>query len=282
MTTMLDLIHGARTAWLTSALAQLTNRLEANLAIDGEEITLKYPMPVGENLKLAIGSEALQVMNASSSTNRHAVMRGLHGTTAAAHTAGAEVEINPAFPVWLLLADAIDELHSWPTRTAAIDEALVSPLDGTLTVTDVGIRNVIAVERKNSYDARWTRVEAWRSFVALDATTVAVYLNDVVTADYRVTYAKDFVLDEISLDTDVADLGLRPQLFDPLKLGIAARALEGEGVRRLQLNAQGASRDAGEVRELMHSRAASALRALRDDRLKVESERIYNLYGFSA
>lgn len=244
------------------------------------------PTQIGPGSVLAIDSELLYVLNVDAASKLATVVPGYLGTTPANHAVNAFVEVDSRVPKAALIDYAQQEVASWGSqlfRVAQVDIA-VSHLERTYELDADSIYFILgarvsplATEIEEgtwswSGDA-WPRVEAnlLRRMPTGDfPSSFAVQLTQFPrnTSTVRVAYAMPFDTSTFTLDTDlVADVGLLPDWFDLLELGVRWRALSSGLVGRTDARAAGMSRNAEEVTVTDIVRAVDMARSMRDRRL---------------
>jgi hypothetical protein len=281
VTTVADLIESTRRHLFTSYRAEfnfLTDTITAaatTLALDISPLT-----GVGRGTVLGIGDELLFVKSVSTQTCT--VARGWQGTTAAAHTSGATVEINPRFPN-AIIRDAIrDEIRSWGNQlyrvdsypiTATTDTAYDLPIDPFIQVLDV--------RRSSTADERWKRVTLYEvdrhaNTTSFPSGCALQIQQDIPTGStIQVTYSAPFDLTYIEDGIEaVEDIGLAESMLDIPPYGAAWRLLSTREVPRTFADAQPEARRSEEVPPGHNDRTAAGLKRIRDQRLAEETSRL--------
>ena len=240
---------------------------------------------------IEIGTELMYVFSMNASTNNATVQRGFRGTTAASHSSGDLVTVNPKFPAQLVLNAINDELAdlSSPqnglyqmktvelTFNAAQDGYnLTGVTDDILSIYQVTYSDVGA-EASEPVISSWTlrRDRNTSSF----ASGYALVLHDdgwpgqTVRVQYKTGFA---ALSATS--TALSTVGLHSEGYDLPALGAALRLMSTRPVRREFIDEQGSSRRADEVPAGAISASMRDLRALRETRINAEAARLDQKY----
>lgn len=230
-----------------------------------------------------IDLEAMYVFFLSGTTL--SVKRGYLGTVAAAHTAGALVEINPPWSDFQILRAVNQEIDSFSSPRHGLYQ--MKTVDLTFT-TAVGYDLTAVTDLIDVYDVRykdygsfyaWPRVGRWvlaRNQSTADfASGFALFIEGGVAPGrpIRVQYKAKFAT-LTALATDLNTTGLPVTAYDIPPLGAAARLVAPREVTRSRLDAQPEPRRAEEVPPGTARQAAGGLLALRNQRLAEESARL--------
>ena len=240
---------------------------------------------------IEIGTELMYVFSMNATTNNATVKRGFRGTTAAAHSAGDLVTVNPKFPAQLVLNAINDELadlsspqnglYQMKTVEFTFNQAqdgydLTGVTDDVLSIYQVTYSDV-GSEASEPVIASWTlrRDRNTSSF----ASGYALVLHDDGWAgqSVRVQYKTDFAA-LAATSTALSTVGLHASAYDLPSLGAALRLMSTRPVRREFIDEQGSSRRADEVPSGAVSASMRDLRALRDGRISAEATRLDSQY----
>lgn len=246
---------------------------------------------------LAVGDEVVYVRSTSGSTAT--VVRGMLGTTKAAHADGSMVEVQPRWPKPFIRDALKDEIRTWPQDLFQVTHVDVTASSSYFSQgVDLGITGewyyVLAVRHTPDavtdstsslvYSKNWPAVrhfDIFRNAPTGDfASGTGIIINEKVpSGTVRVVYAKPFDISTFADDTDLAgDVGLDGAMFDIPPMGAAWRLLSGAETPRSDTRAQGVSRRANEVPELTAARQARGIKDLRDERLGEEVARLRARY----
>lgn len=241
---------------------------------------------------LAIDSELMLVRPTPVPASKTVpVYRGFRGTTAAAHTDGAIVEVAPRFP----LADIVDtmreEVDSWGQEVFAVTTAqlTISTALRAFNLTNaVNPWFVLEVYQENPGQGSSENARSALPFILLRdqdpadfPSGVAIQLKESPrsTDPLRVTWAEPFDTETWSLTADLEDdIGLTRGLLPVVTYGTMWRLMSGREVPRTDLHASGETRRAEEVPPGYPARTAMELRGLRDRVLAAEANKLRSRY----
>lgn len=257
----------------------LTTTLDDN---DTSVVLDHHPRGAQEGARVSIDFEDMYVFNTDVASQTLTVLRGDAGSTAAAHTSGAIVWVNPKWSRFQVLRAVNAELAALPARGvvgfATLDLTFSAPvagydLDG-LTPDDVlDIYEVLADQPGPA--THWRPISSWR--LVRDApddfpSGLGIVLNESGYPGHtvRVTYKTRFTAatpadggDDL---TEVA--GIDANAHELVALGAALRLLAGREVRRNQLGAQPDTRRAEDVPPGASLQSSRGLQAVYDEELK--------------
>lgn len=286
MTVTADVLAEARDLMLASSRQEL-NRLTADITTTAATLTIDFAAgSIATGATIAIDLELLYVWSVSGSTVT--VQRGVRGSTAAAHTAGALITVNPVVSDFRVLKEVNFELLS-----------LSSPANGlyrvktiTTTVTTASsydlasdVIDVLAVQWNEYGPYRdWPRTRRWDLLANQDTSifpsgyALQLYTPPPVGRTLRVTYSAAFSTLAALTDDVQVTTGLPATANDIPAIGAAARLLSAREARRSSLDAQPESRQAQDVPPGVARTAAAALFALRKQRITEEAARLTSTY----
>ena len=240
---------------------------------------------------IEIGTELMYVFSVNVTTNDATVRRGFRGTTAASHSAGDLVTINPKFPAQLVLNAINDELADLSSpqnglyQMKTVEFTFNSAQDGyNLTGVTDDILSVYQVtysdlgsEASEPVIPTWTlrRDRNTASF----ASGYALILHDDANSGQavRVQYKTGFTA-LAATSTALSTVGLHSSAYDLPTIGAALRLMSTRPVRREFIDEQGSSRRADEVPAGAISASMRDLRALRETRINAEAARLDQQY----
>lgn len=243
---------------------------------------------------LCIDDEIMYVYDADGPLQTLTVERAQLGTTAAAHTAGAQIECNPRFPRPVIRDALQEEIASWPRGLYATASVSLSVPTNNLSV-DLGaipstFIDILEVLRRPSttssslslqpFSTSWPEIgyRYERGLPTADFPSgSALFLNEAMSGGYtiRVVYSLPFVTAVFTDATSlVSTMLLEASMVDIPPYGAAARLLAGREAQRSAMEAQGEARAPVEVRVGETLRSAAGLQAWRDKRIVEEAERL--------
>ncbi len=235
-----------------------------------------------------VDSELIYIWAANSGSKTLTVERGYAGTTAASHSSGAIIKLNPRFPK----AQMLDALNQ------DIDD-LASPLNGlfrvvTLTLDYNGsdrqidltgatsVIDLIDVRLRYLNDdypyIRKTKLQRDLPTSDFPSGYAIVFNEPLMSGDLRVRYKAPFSRVS-SLSSDIQSVaGVPVSMEDILEMGVMSRMLSTREVKRAFIESQGDTRRADEVPNgAMRDSFGNILR-LRRDRIIAEAAKLSRLY----
>jgi hypothetical protein len=216
---------------------------------------------------------------------------GFRGTTAASHSSGDLVTVNPKFPAQLVLNAINDELADLSSPQNGLFQ--MKTFEFTYNIAQDGYNltgvtdDILAVYQVTYTDDGSEDTEpvlpAWSlrrdrntdSF----ASGYALILHDDANSGQkvRVQYKTGFTA-LAATSTALSTVGLHASAYDLPSLGAALRLMSTRPVRREFIDEQGSSRRADEVPAGAISASMRDLRALRDTRINAEAARLHQQY----
>lgn len=282
----------------TSALGELTVLTEA---LDASETGIDVAADLGDNEIAALAVGAIiecdaerMIVTSFESTNTLNVIRGVDGTTAATHSSGAVVWVEPVVGLAEIIDAMRDEIRSWPT-TLFQEASTTLSFGSKISTVDLGISagvdvyRILAAQRTHTdgaaYGYRTPALELLRNMdTGTWASGFAVQLLDPAwtyseTVSIRLTYAKAFDTSTFDLTTDLTTtVGLATSMEDLLAWGAGVRVLTGILTNRASLEAQGMSRHSEEVTSEDITTALESWLRMREMRLAEETRRLQARY----
>lgn len=235
-----------------------------------------------------VDSELIYIWAANSGSKTLTVERGYAGTTAASHSSGAIIKLNPRFPK----AQMLDALNQ------DIDD-LASPLNGlfrvvTLTLDYNGsdrqinltgatsVIDLIDVRLRYLNDdypyVRKTKLQRDLPTADFPSGYAIVFNEPLMAGDLRVRYKAPFSRVSSVSDDIQSVTGVPASMEDILEMGVMSRMLSTREVKRAFIESQGDTRRADEVPNgAMRDSFGNILR-LRRDRIIAEAAKLSRLY----
>jgi len=289
MTTFHEVIERTRRRLMTTQREPITT-LSAGVDDDDTTWNLTLASRFGENSRLSVDLEDVDVTGTSSGSAN--VVRGQYGSTAAAHSSGATVHVDPTWSNWDI-AQAVNE---------TLDD-LSSPMNGLFRIqTDdfdynpstVGYE-IVATDFQDVWRVRynqpgpeqdWPVVPRgmWRVDQAADTTDFASGVQLVLRMGgfpgqkVRVSYRATFDTLTALTDDVQAVSGLHAQAHKLLSLGAAVKLLSGLGAQRAYTTGQSDPRRSEEVDTRAAATAIVPLVEQYEDGVKAEASRLARRY----
>ena len=274
---------------LLSGTIEERNKLATTVTSSDTSIVMSYDLnALRAGGVFELDAELIYIWAADAATKTLTVQRGYADTTAAAHTAGAIVILNPRFPQQQML-DALNQ---------DIDD-LSSPLNGLYRVVSASVdyngsdRQINLTDATSVIDLIDVRLRYLSSdYPVLRGVRLA---RGLPTSDFASGYAVTF--DELSMagtltvrykapfvratttTTDIQTTCLVPQTMeDILEMGVMARMLSVREVKRNFIESQGDTRRSDEVPAGSMSNSFTNISRLRRDRIIAEAARLARQY----
>jgi hypothetical protein len=274
---------------LLSGTVEARNRLTTTLNSSTTSVVVDFSV---EGLRAGqvceIDSELMYIWASDSSTRTLTVQRGFNGTTAAAHTSGAIVTINPRFP----RAQVLEEINNEMTD-------LSSPSNGLFKIETLNI----------TYNGSDKMVNLTGATSVIDILNVSVrYLTDDYPIARKVKIVRDLPTDDFASGfalrfdqavmpgrlrvvykapyttaaTEATDInttcGIQDSITDIVTIGAQIRLMAPREIKRNFVESQGDTRRAEEVVSGAITNSVSNLKALRKDRIIAEAARLARAY----
>ena len=281
-----------RPAWNLLADARSTTDTEFRLQLTTPNLSMGSTIQVDDEL--------LRVADATADHRTLTVMRGMAGSPAQSHVAGAYVEVNPRYPRALIRQAMRSTVRSWPDKIYWTDTVSV-PMNGSrVLIVDpahvggeaLGGGDIVGVARILDPDGRRVRRFEYQPLDGLFAIQLTnqwpgyhpgtVPDPNAKPAKYTVTRMRKYVTDPwddtIDLETDAH---IPASLHDALELGAASRLLVGKETIRLAFDVQGDTRRADEVQTTTNLRFSQQLRQMEDQQVEGEADDLTARFGLT-
>lgn len=274
---------------LLSGTVEPRNKLSSTITSSATSVVTTYALEgLRQGQTFEIDSELFYIWEADNGTKTLTVERGYAGTTAAAHSAGALIKVQPRFPRAQLLEAINDELAD-----------LSSPVNGLFAVKTMDI----------DYNGSDIMIDFEGVTDVIDLLSVSVrYLTDdypvarkvrlvrdVPTDDFpsglalrfdqgvfpgrlRIVYKAPFTAASSESTNLETTSGVQSSLIDLLVLGCQIRMMAPREIKRNFTESQGDTRRAEEVSAGAVAGSITNLMRMRRDRIIAESARLKRAY----
>jgi hypothetical protein len=274
---------------LLSGTIEARNKLASSVDSSTTSVVVTYSL---EGLRAGqvfeVDAELMYIWAADTATKTLTVQRGFNGTTAAAHSSGAIVTVNPRFPRAQILEAMNDEMRD-----------MSSPMNGLFQVKTLNI----------TYNGTDSMINLTGATEVIDLLNVSVrYLTDDYPVARRVKLVRDLPTDDFasgfairfdqnvypgrlrvvykapytSASTEAVDInstcGVQESATDIVVIGTQLRLMAPREIKRNFTEAQGDTRRAEEVQSGAVTGSISNLRQLRRDRITAEAARLARAY----
>lgn len=295
MSTFNDLVYTTKNKLDGAVGRDRINTLAAAISsTSATSLTVTYtPTPdLAAGSVIEIDYEQMLVMAVSTTTLT--VLRGWNNTTAATHSNGAIVRVEPRFPQSTIFNELLTELRAIPRTIFQVVTTTLSFAAGINQVDLIGatgeVYRVLSAERASldgiGYPSFIANVRLIRNLSTSDfASGYAIALDDGLshgeTASIRLTYAKSLTTSGLTTASDLQSVvGLPLSAEDILTFGAASRLMYDKEALRADIARQGQSRNAQEVPPDTNAKMAQRWRMEADRRISEEATRLLGLYGF--
>lgn len=273
---LLELEGSADPTEITTLASDIATTTETTIYASSESGGLRAGATV------QIDDELMRVLDRNGS--EVTVVRGWSGTTAATHSDGSIVYVNPRWTRLNIYNVAKREVISWPRSIFAVTSVDITVnYSSDVMAFDLGItaaeaalvRRILHVERQNTETKRWEDVRRWDVLINQDAavfpSTMALQLWRKVPnyTTYRVHYGTGFDVSTWTAGTDlIATAGLTAQMENILTYGVMARLLAPKESKRSQGQRRTQSQRAASLRAGHQAQTATYFQSLRERELK--------------
>lgn len=284
-TTSTDLVNETL-SYLYAGSRDPYNKLSGSLSAGATSLSLTYDVGAArEGSVLAVDLELMYVWEVTNETSRTlTVQRGYLGSTAATHSDGAMVTVNPKFPAFNVLnainADLDDLSANGLFQVATVSVTYSSQFQGYDLTSVSDLLEILQVKYDEAGPARlWPEIKSYKLRRSSDTTDFAsgnalvVYEPGQDGSAVRITYAKPFT-HFTGLAEAITTTGLPTTAYDIPPMGAAYRL---QAVREGQRNfneAQPSVRRADEIGAGAQLQATRGLAQIRRDRIRVEASRL--------
>jgi hypothetical protein len=274
---------------LLSGTVEARNKLVSTITSSDTSVTVTYAL---EGLRAGqifeIDSELFYIWSADTNSKTLTVERGYNGTTAAEHTAGAIITINPRFPRAQCLEALNDELSDLSSPMHGLFQIKTLNLDYNGSDVMVNLAGVTSIIDLIQVSVRYMtddypiarKVRLIRDLPTDDfASGLAVRFDQgVFPGRLRVVYKApyDKAANE-SVDVNSTG-GLQESCTDILALGTQIRLMSPREIKRNFTESQGDTRRADEVGAGAVGGSITNLQRLRRDRIQAEAARLARSY----
>lgn len=294
MATLNAVIDTCLNDYLLTGQRETRNVLNSSPNSSATTFTLLYTLrSAQEGARLSIDFEDSHVVQVEPTSQVVTVIRGQYGSTAASHTTGDTVWVNPKFSRAQVLRAVNAELDDLTGegiyRMASLDLTYNSAVAG-YDMTGLTPDDVIDVYEVRADDPGpskgWRPITNWT--LVRDAPTgdfasgLGIVLFDGGSPGHtvRVTYRKRF--SQVTASDAATDLatsaGIDREAHDLVALGAAVRLMSGVEVRRSQLSAQPDTRRAEELPPGAVLQSYTGLVKQYERRLRAERNRLARRY----
>lgn len=274
---------------LLSGTVEARNKLVSTITSSDTSVTVTYAL---EGLRVGqvfeIDSELFYIWATDTGTKTLTVQRGYNGTTAAAHTAGAIVTVNPRFPRAQCLEALNDEISDLSSPMHGLFQIKTLNLDYNGSDVMVNLTGVTSIIDLIQVSVRYMtddypiarKVRLVRDLPTDDfASGFAIRFDQgVFPGRLRIVYKAAYgTAATESVDVNTTG-GLQETCTDILAIGTQIRLMSPREIKRNFTESQGDTRRAEEVGAGAVTNSITQLVRMRRDRIQAEATRLIKQY----
>ena len=273
---------------LLAGTVEERNKIASSLNASVTSVPNTYSLgSLAEQTVFEIESELLYVWAVDVANKTLTVERGFGGTTAASHSSGTVLTVNPKFPRWQVLNALNDELADFSSPLNGLFQMKTVDLsyngsdrmvDLTNTTDIIDLYDVRLRYLSDDYPViRGVRLMREMPTTDFASGNVLVFDQSVLSGTIRVSYKAPYTAFTSEAST-LASAGASDSLADLLVLGAQVRLLAGREVKRNFIESQGDTRRSEEVPAGAMNASVTNLLRLRRDRIQAEAGRLARQY----
>ena len=274
---------------LLSGTIEERNKLAATVDSDDTSFVMSYDLAgLRAGTVFEIDSELVYVWEAVSGSKTLTVERAYMGTTAASHTVGAVVTLNPRFPKAQMLEALNQDIDDLSSPLNGLFRVVSTSIDynGSDRQTDLtGATSVIDLidVRLRYLDSdypviRATRLQRDLPTADFPSGFAIVFDESVMAGSLRVRYKAPFSRVSALTDSLQSVANVSTTMEDILELGVMSRVLSVREVKRNFIESQGDTRRSDEVGAGAMRDSFSNILRLRRDRIIAEAAKLARQY----
>jgi hypothetical protein len=270
---------------LLSGTVEERNKLSAGVDSDDTSFVMSYDLKgLREGVVFEIDSELCYIWEATSGTKTVTVERGYAGTTAASHSSGAIVTINPRFPKAQMLESLnqdIDDLSSPVNGLFRVVSTDVTYNGSDRQINLTGATDVIdLIDVRLRYLAddypvlRGVRLQRNLPTSDFASGLALVFDGGTIAGSLRVRYKAPFTRAS-STSSDLQSVCFVPQsMEDILEMGVMVRMMQTREIKRNFIESQGDTRRSDEVPPGAVRDSITNILRMRRDRIIAEKAKL--------
>ena len=288
MTTAATVLNRAARQLLAGTVEE-RNKLAATVNASATSITLSYNLQgIRSGSVFECESELLYVWEAEPNTKTVTVERGYLGTTAASHTSGAIVTVNPRFPRSQMLDALNADLDDLSSTFNGLFRVVVQNVTYNGSDRQVNLTSATSVIELMDVRLRYTAddfpiirgVRLQRDLPTADfASGFAIVFDEPVMAGtLRVTYKAPFTRASSESSDLTTDCFLPATCDDIVEMGVMLRMMNAREVKRNFTETQSDTRRSDEVPPGAVRDSTTNIQRLRRERITAEAGRLKAQY----
>lgn len=274
---------------ILSGVIEQRNKLSATINASTTTVVMSYDLDgIRAGQVFEIDSELFYVWEAVSGTKTLTVERGWNGTTAAAHTAGAVVTVNPRFPRSQIFDAVNDELKDLSSPMHGLFQIKTFDFDYNGSADIINLPPVLSIIdlvgvhiRVTGDNYEWVRkVRLLRDLPTDDFSSGygLKFENRIRSGRLRIVYKAPFTPLTNETQNLVNHAGLPSTCEDIINMGVQIRLMAPREIKRNFTESQGDTRRSEEVTAGAVSNSVNNLIRMRRDRIQAEATRLIRQY----
>lgn len=274
---------------LLSGTVEARNKLTTTLTSVGTSVVVTYPLEGLRSGQICeIDSELMYIWSADPATKTLEVERGFNNSTAAAHTAGAVITVNPRFPRAQVLEAINDELSDltspmhglFQVKTLNLDYNGSDPMVNLTAVTNIIDLLTVSVRYQTDDYPIARKIRLIRDMPTDDfASGFALRFDQsVFPGRLRIVYKAAYTATAAEATDINSTCGVQDTVTDIVILGTQIRLMSPREIKRNFTESQGDTRRAEEVTIGAVGNSTASLIRLRRDRIQAEAARLARAY----
>jgi len=274
---------------LLSGTVEARNKLTTTLTSSGTSVVVTYPLEGLRSGQICeIDSELMYIWSADPATKTLEVQRGFNNSTAAAHTAGAVITVNPRFPRAQVLEAINDELSDltspmhglFQVKTLNLDYNGSDPMVNLTAVTNIIDLLTVSVRYQTDDYPIARKIRLIRDMPTDDfASGFALRFDQsVFPGRLRIVYKAAYTATAAEATDINSTCGVQDTVTDIVILGTQIRLMSPREIKRNFTESQGDTRRAEEVTIGAVGNSTASLIRLRRDRIQAEAARLARAY----
>jgi hypothetical protein len=274
---------------LLSGTVEERNKLASSVDSDDTAFVMSYDLAgLRAGTVFEVDSELVYVWEATSGSKSVTVERGYGGTTAAAHTAGAIVTLNPRFPKAQMLEALNQDIDDMSSPLNGLFRVVSTDVDYNGADRQINLTGATSIIDLLDVRLRYLatdypvirKVRLQRDLPTSDFASgfALVFDESVMAGTLRVRYKAPFVRVSTISDSLQSVANIPVTMEDILEMGVMSRMLSMREVKRNFIESQGDTRRSDEVPPGAMRDSFSNILRLRRDRIIAEAAKLARQY----
>jgi hypothetical protein len=274
---------------LLSGTIEERNKLATTVSSSDASFVMTYDLGgLRAGTVFEIDSELVYVWEATSGSKSVTVERGYMGTTAAAHTAGAIVTLNPRFPKAQMLEALNQDIDDMSSPLNGLFRVVSTDVDYNGADRQINLTGATSIIDLLDVRLRYLatdypvirKVRLQRDLPTSDFASgfALVFDESVMAGTLRVRYKAPFVRVSTISDSLQSVANIPVTMEDILEMGVMSRMLSMREVKRNFIESQGDTRRSDEVPPGAMRDSFSNILRLRRDRIIAEAAKLARQY----